>query len=142
MKTKTKKRAKTVVDAGYFWPGPTRLYDPDVDAGAVLLCGEHARALALAVADALRHGRHDEVTRGRMIAAVGILNETFRLGIGDEDRLKPGTAVRWAGGLWRVVEWQPHNGIGGAYWLKNKKGESGVAGPEEIKVVKRKKVAR
>jgi hypothetical protein len=144
MKTKAKKqaKAKSVADVGYYWPGPMRLYDADVDAGAVLLCGEHARALALAVADALRHGGHDDVTKDRMVTAVGILNETFRLGIGDADRLKPGTTVRWAGGLWRVVEWQPHNGVGGAYWLKNKKNENGVAGPEEIKVVKRKKVSR
>jgi hypothetical protein len=52
------------------------------------------------------------------------------------DRLKPGTAVRWNGSRWKVVEWQPHNGIGGSYWLRNAKGESGVAGPEEVKAVK------
>lgn len=84
---------------GYHWPGPMRLYDSDVDAGAVLLCGEHARAIVLAVADSLRHGKHDDVTRGRMVTAVAVLNETFRLGIGDD--------------------------------------ESAVAGPEEVKVIRK-----
>jgi len=51
--------------------------------------------------------------------------------------LKPGTAVKWAGKLWTVKEWQPDNGIDGAYWLKNSKGESAVAGADEVKVLKR-----
>jgi len=63
------------------WPGPTRLYDPDVDAGAVLLTGEQARAIVLAVAHALAHGDHDQATRSRMISATEVLNHTFRLGI-------------------------------------------------------------
>lgn len=132
MKTKTKK-TKTVADVGYYWPGPMRLYDA---AGAVLLFGEHARALVLAVADSLRHGKHDDAIRRQMVTAVGILNETFRLGIGDDDRLKPGTMVLWAGSRWKVVEWQPHNGVGGAYWLRNQKGQDGVAGPEEVTVAR------
>jgi hypothetical protein len=138
MKTKkATKNPQAVEGFGYYWPGPMRLYDADVDAGAVLLCGEHAKALVLAVADALRSGDHDDATRRHMVTAVGILNTTFRLGIGDSDRLKPGTMVRWAGGgRWRVIEWQPHNGIGGAYWLRNQKGEDAVAGPEEVKVVR------
>jgi hypothetical protein len=140
MKTKTKtkkaKAAKQPATVGYYWPGPMRLYDADVDAGAVLLCGEHARALVLAVGDALRQGKHDDATKRHMVTAVGILNTTFRLGIGDDERLKPGTVVRWAGGRWKVVEWQPHNGVGGAYWLRNAKGEDGVAGPEEVMAVK------
>lgn len=129
MKTKKKRPAAP----SYFWPGPTRLYDADVDAGAVLMCGEHARALVLAVADALRHGDHDEVMRDRMVTAVGILNATFRLGVERAGkRLKPGTMVTWGGSRWKVVEWQPENGIGGAYWLRNRKGEDAVAGPDEI----------
>lgn len=32
---------------------------------------------------------------------------------------------------WWVVEWQPENGDG-AYWLINAKGESAVAGEEEL----------
>ena len=52
--------------------------------------------------------------------------------------LKPGTAVRWAGKRWVVVEWQADNGTDGAYWLKNSKGESAVAGDDEIEVVKKK----
>ena len=63
------------------WPGPTRLYDPDVDAGAVLLTGEQARAIMLAIADALTHGGHDEATRQRMVSAAEVLNHTFRLGV-------------------------------------------------------------
>jgi hypothetical protein len=63
------------------WPGPTRLYDPEVDAGAVLLTGEQARAVVLAIADALTNGGHDEATRQRMVSAAEVLNHTFRLGI-------------------------------------------------------------
>ena len=63
------------------WPGPTRLYDPEVDAGAVLLTGEQARALVLAVAHALAHGDHDQVTKSRLVSATEVLNHTFGLGI-------------------------------------------------------------
>jgi len=35
------------------WPGPTRLYDPNVDAGAVLLTGEQARAVVVTLGAAL-----------------------------------------------------------------------------------------
>ena len=84
-KKKRQTGKKATAEFGYFWPGPMRLYDSDVDAGAVLLCGEHARAIVLAVADSLRHGKHDDVTRGRMVTAVAVLNETFRLGIGDDE---------------------------------------------------------
>jgi hypothetical protein len=58
-------------------------------------------------------------------------------GGGIEIGLPAGTLVAWAGSRYRVVEWQPHNGIGGAYWLKNSKGESAVAGADEVKVLKR-----
>lgn len=81
-KKKRQAGKKTTAEFGYFWPGPMRLYDADVDAGAVLLCGDQARAIVLAVADSLRHGKHDAATQSRMVTAVGILNETFRLGIG------------------------------------------------------------
>lgn len=57
-------------------------------------------------------------------------------GGGIEIGLEPGTAVRWGGRRWTVVEWQPHNGVGGAYWLRNQKGEDGVAGPEEVTVIR------
>lgn len=63
------------------WPGPTRLYDPDVDAGAVLLTGEQAKVLAIAVADSLAHGNNNEARRLQMISAIKVLNHTFRLGI-------------------------------------------------------------
>lgn len=133
MKAKKKRVKKATMMPSYYWPGPTRLYDPHVDCGAVLMCGEHAKALVLAVADALRHGGHDEVMRDRMVTAAGILNATFRLGIEQAgEPLEPGTMVTWAGSRWKVVEWQPENGIGGAYWLRNRRGEDAVAGPEEI----------
>ena len=34
--------------SGVYWPGPTRLYDPVVDCGAVLLTGGQAQALVKA----------------------------------------------------------------------------------------------
>lgn len=74
-------RKKDNQKAAAFWPGPTRLYDADVDAGAVLLTGEQARALVLAVAHALAQGDHDQVARSRMVAATEVLNHTFGLGI-------------------------------------------------------------
>lgn len=51
--------------------------------------------------------------------------------------LPAGTKVTWGGKRYSVVEWQPDNGIDGAYWLKNSKGESAVAGADEVKVVKK-----
>jgi hypothetical protein len=51
--------------------------------------------------------------------------------------LEPGTAVTWGGSRWTVKEWQPDNGIDGAYWLKNAKGESAVAGADEVKVLRK-----
>ena len=51
--------------------------------------------------------------------------------------LEPGTAVKWAGKRWTVKEWQPDNGIDGAYWLKNSKGENAVAGADEVEVIKK-----
>ena len=56
-------------------------YDKAIDAGTPVLTGEQARVLVLAVADALRSGRYDEIDKARMIAAVESLNATFRLGI-------------------------------------------------------------
>lgn len=58
-------------------------YDDAIDAGTPVLTGEQARVLVLAVADALRSGKYDEVQKARMIAAVEALNYTFRLGIED-----------------------------------------------------------
>ena len=40
-----------------YWPGPTRLYDEDVDCGAVLLTGEQARALLRVCEEAISDGR-------------------------------------------------------------------------------------
>ena len=137
MKTKkSKKRIAAVLP----WPGPTRLYDPQVDAGAVLLTGEQARALVATVGAALEIiGGPPKSVERHLFAAVEALNVTFGMGIGEDDepRHAPGTVVRWGGERWKVVEWQPHNGIGGSYWLRNAKGESGVAGHDEVKVVKR-----
>ena len=45
-----------VAHAEVYWPGPTRLYDPDVDAGAVLMTGEQARALIEACEAAISEG--------------------------------------------------------------------------------------
>lgn len=53
-----------------------------------------------------------------------------------EPILKPGTAVRWCGGQWKVVEWQPHNGRTGSYWLKNSRGASAAAAPSEVTVIR------
>lgn len=39
-----------------FWPGPTRLYDEEVDCGAVMMTGEQARALVAACEAALAEG--------------------------------------------------------------------------------------
>lgn len=74
------------------------------------------------------------------------LNIAFGFGLGeDADRLKSGTVVTWAGSRWKVVEWQPTNGVGGSYWLRNANGDNAVAGPDEVKVArpaKRKREAR
>lgn len=79
--------------------------------------------------------------KGREKVAAAILR-----GIGEgkasEPVLKPGTPVRWAGGEWKVVEWQPENGVGGSYWLKNRRGDSGVAGPREVTVIKKRRAKR
>lgn len=56
-------------------------YDPIIDAGSVVLTGEQAKALVLAVADSIRHGKNDEITMRRMIVAVEALNDVFDLGI-------------------------------------------------------------
>lgn len=119
MATKTKKR-----------------YDARLDVGDVRLGGEQAKAVLGAVAYTLENSNVDQNTLLRLIAASNAILETFRLGV--KKPLRPGTKVTWAGRRWTVVEWQPHNGIGGAYWLQNAKGQDGVAGPEEVrKVVKR-----
>lgn len=64
---KRKSRSKTgrivVSHREVFWPGPTRLYDEDVDCGAVLLTGSQARALLRVCEEALSEGRvigHDK----------------------------------------------------------------------------------
>lgn len=56
-------------------------YDKKLDAGSVVLTGEQAKALVLAVADSLRHGKQGRITKQRMVAAVEALNHVFELGI-------------------------------------------------------------
>ena len=110
-----KKKNKPRVDVGtgdFYWPGPTRLYDPEVGCGAVLLTVEQAYSVALAIGEAIRSGEFDEKTTQRMIQALTIIDHTFRLNIGIEP-LPAGTEVTWCGEQWEVAEWQPHNGIGG-----------------------------
>jgi hypothetical protein len=50
-------------------------------------------------------------------------------------RHRRGTMVFWGDDdcrPWWVVEWQEHNGPGGAYWITNAKGVSAVACEEEL----------
>ena len=56
-------------------------YDEEIDVGAVVLTGEQARALVVAVADAIRHGGHDPIVARRMVLAVEALNDVFGLEI-------------------------------------------------------------
>lgn len=62
-------------------------YDPAIDAGSVVLTGEQAKALVVAVADSIRQGkgRGDEILMARMMAAVEALNYVFELGIEEVD---------------------------------------------------------
>lgn len=62
-------------------PALRSAYDEILDAGSVVLAGEQAKALVLAVADALLSGKYDRITKDRMVAAVEAINHTFRLGI-------------------------------------------------------------
>lgn len=130
-KNKPKCKARIARNSGYYWPGPTRLYDPDVGCGAVLLTIEQAHSAVLAIATAFRSGEHDDATMGRLVQVATILDHTFRLNIGLEP-LPAGTSVTWCGEPWEVVEWQPHNGFGGCYHLKNSAGQSATATPDEI----------
>jgi hypothetical protein len=61
----------------------TSAYDSQIDAGSVVLTGEQARALVVAVADSIRHG--DEILTARMLAAVEALNYVFQIGIEEVD---------------------------------------------------------
>lgn len=130
-KSNSNGKASDVCGGDYYWPGPTRLYDPDVGCGAVLLTLEQAHAVALAIAESIRSGEFDETITRRMIQAMSIIDHTFRLNIGIEP-LPAGTSVTWCGESWEVVEWQPHNGIGGCYHLQNSAGQSATADPDEI----------
>jgi len=83
-KTKTASRARKAPPAVLPWPGPTRLYDPDVDCGAVLLTGEQARALVAAVALVFEsRGAPPESVGRHLFPAIEAINVTFGLGIGD-----------------------------------------------------------
>jgi len=53
----------------------------ELEYGSVTLTREQAVALVLAAADSIRHGRHDDVSLARLVAAVQALNEEFRLGV-------------------------------------------------------------
>lgn len=69
------------------WPGPTRLYDPDVDAGAVMLLGEQARALVTAAVMALEYTGHPpEPIAGHLAAAIHAVAETFGIQLDPEER--------------------------------------------------------
>lgn len=63
-----------------YWPGPTRLYDPEVDVGAVLLTSNHAAILVKVVADALRLAEYSPRQRHAMATAAATIIETFGLG--------------------------------------------------------------
>lgn len=108
-------------------------YDASLDVGDVRITGEQAKAVIGAVAYTLENASVDQNTLLRLVAAANSILETFRLGV--KKPLKPGTKVAWAGKRWTVVEWQPHNGLGGSYWLQNSKGQDGVAGPDEVRKV-------
>jgi hypothetical protein len=58
-----------------------------------------------------------------------------RLASASPERLPPGSNVKWCGSRWVVVEWQECNGDGGSYWLRNRRGDDAVAGPDEIETV-------
>jgi len=66
-----------------YWPGPTRLYDKQVDCGAVLLLGNQARALVEAVEIAsmvlvdTAELPGDEALLGAMASAANILRFNF-----------------------------------------------------------------
>ena len=60
------------------WPGPTRLYDPEVDAGAVLLTGEQARAVIAVLGAALdKFGTPPDSVGRPLSAAIAALTTTF-----------------------------------------------------------------
>lgn len=48
--------------------------------------------------------------------------------------LAPGVKVFWCDEIWTVIEFQPENGRGGAYWLRGPDGDDGVASPREVAV--------
>lgn len=47
-------------------------------------------------------------------------------------KFKAGDKVLFDGSVWVVVEWQPLNGIGGCYWIRNAKGENATAAVSEL----------
>jgi hypothetical protein len=105
----------------------------------VTMSRAEASALLSAVSVALdaNGGEAPKSVERALYEIVERLNTAFDFGIGEEaGRLKPGAAVTWAGSRWKVVEWQPTNGVGGSYWLRNAKGDDAVAGPDEVKVAR------
>ena len=66
-----------VTHSEVYWPGPTRLYDEDVDAGAVLMTGEQARALVAACEAAISEGLVIGHQKRWATTACNILRFTF-----------------------------------------------------------------
>lgn len=83
-KKKTKKpkvkslEPKNKCTARLWWPGPTRLYDDEADCGAVMLTGEQARTLVMAVE---RNCDYDDpsLNGDRLWAAIQSIRATFRI---------------------------------------------------------------
>lgn len=68
-----------------YWPGPTRLYDADVDAGAVLMTGEMARALIRAGEAAISEGLVIGHDKRHATTALNILRFGFDYGMHAEE---------------------------------------------------------
>lgn len=60
-----------------YWPGPTRLYDADVDCGAAIMTGGLARALLRAAEAALTEGLVIGQDKRKAATACNILRFTF-----------------------------------------------------------------
>lgn len=66
-----------------YWPGLTRLYDSEVQAGAVLLTKEQAHALVVAAEGGLRECGYEPAFDARVRTAIRVLCFTF--GLEDSD---------------------------------------------------------
>ena len=72
--TKKAAKRKPACTARVWWPGPTRLYDAEVDCGAVLLTGEQARSIVMAV-----ERNCDLDADDRLWSAIQSIRATFRV---------------------------------------------------------------